>query len=344
MAARYRDCHSSFPFHFVVAVLDGHKPPGLSGGHLFLDFSEYPDGPMGADLVRLTCALSGFPLPAAAVSRISEFEQNLHEMTRRVRTLGNIGNHKELYDLVTSDDPVFTTSATLPGLAIEQMIAGAHYDHALRALTTAMGRFPRSMRLRQLRGLALRRSGKLEEARECMDQLYQDSARDTETLGIYAAVEADRWEQLNQEGREREARDALEHSRSLYKQAFEMEPTDYYTGINAASKSALLKEFPLARKLADQVLKVLDDVEQKRNISNNEYWEQATRAEALLLKGDHEQAVKQFHEARIAHAEKKGSIATTGTQVRRLLCVLDVPEPSRRLLLEEFDIDASAIQ
>src|SRR5688572_20090807 len=54
MAARQADARTAHPFYFVVADLDGTKMDGLTGGSLYLDFSSYPDGPMGADLVRLT--------------------------------------------------------------------------------------------------------------------------------------------------------------------------------------------------------------------------------------------------------------------------------------------------
>lgn len=45
----------------------------------------------------------------------------------------------------------------------------------------------------------------------------------------------------------------LEKSRNLYKLAFELDPKDYYAGINAATKSVLLGDLKLGSDLATQV-------------------------------------------------------------------------------------------
>jgi len=119
------------------------------------------------------------------------------------------------------------------------------------------------------------------------------------------------------------ARDALERSRSLYEEGFNKVPTDTYTGINAASKSALLGEMDKAKTLADQVLARLKEMETERGGGPSEdYWERVTEPEALLIKGDWEQSVRLYHDARVAHQNEKGSIQSTATQVKRLLGVL----------------------
>jgi hypothetical protein len=68
-------------------------------------------------------------------------------------------------------------------------------------------------------------------------------------------------------------------SRDLYRQAFEACPSDYYTGINAASKSLLAGEKETASQLAKRVQDIVGD-----KTVPADYWKTATVAEALLFK------------------------------------------------------------
>ena len=62
--------------------------------------------------------------------------------------------------------------------------------------------------------------------------------------------------------------------------------------MNAASKSAMLGEMDDATTVVDQALKRLKDVESKRGGNPSpDHWERVTEPEALLIKGDWEQAV-----------------------------------------------------
>ena len=155
---------SEFPFRFVVASLDGQKPPALQGGQLYLDFSEYPDGPMGADLVRLTFGLQGKPLSQDAVARVVEFDTAIKEEPAELRALAKGEMFDKIVERVESDAPAYGTSATLCGVAIDLLIRGRHYDKAIEAATMGLDRFPSSVRLQQLRGLAHRRVGNLDKA------------------------------------------------------------------------------------------------------------------------------------------------------------------------------------
>jgi hypothetical protein len=193
--------------------------------------------------------------------------------------------------------------------------------------------------LRQQQGLALRRNRKLDESLYVMNLLYQEGHRDSETLGILAAAYADSWEAELKAGNAREARDALEDSRNRYREAFARVPTETYVGINAASKSAMLGELDEARRIASQVLTLLDAARAARNGSpSNDYWERVTEPEALLLLGRYDQVLPLYHDARVAFRDEKGSIESTAKQVERLLAVLDVPPKLAAGLRDEFGI------
>ena len=95
---------------------------------------------------------------------------------------------------------------------------------------------------------------------------------------------------------------SLLKSRDLYRQAFDAFPTDYYTGINAASKSLLAGEKETAAELAARVQKIVGDTPVV-----DDYWRTATVAEALLLQGKVEAAAKAYKAAVLAAPLDSGS-------------------------------------
>jgi hypothetical protein len=325
------------PFHFLVAALDRKEPPGLAGGTLYIDFSDYPDGPTGIDIVRLTCGLQGKPLNPPAVARLVAYEKGVKEEPAKLRAMAKAERYAAILERIKSDDIAYTTSATIPALAVDQLIRGKRYEAALEALQVGLTRFPNSLRLRQLRGLALRRSGKLEDASYELNLLVEEGHEDPETLGMLGAVYADLWEAKLKDNDATGARDALEKSRGLYVQAFRKVPSDTYVGINAASKSALLGELATARTIAADVTARLEEARAARGgAPATDYWDRVTEAEALLVAGKAVEAFGLYHDARVAFQNEKGSIQSTGTQVARLLAVLDVPAEIRGKLKAEF--------
>lgn len=336
---------SDFPFYYVVASLDGQKPPGLLGGQLYLDFSAYPQGPTGVELVKLIAGLQGKPPRPEAVQLASQYDTALKKEPADLRALAAAGLHDDIVAKVKSDDPAYTTTAQLPALAVELLIKTKQYGtgdlgRAGEALTVALQRFPESVRLRQLRGLLLRRTGQPERAQYELTKLLEESQRDTETLGMLAAVWADLWDKNQKAGDAAAARDALELSRNTYAEGFSKVPTDTYTGINAASKSALLGDLDQAKTLAAQVLaRLKEQAEQRGGAPSTDYWERVTEPEALLLTGDAEGALKLYHAARVAHQSETGSIESTALQLQRLLAVLPVDANAKAALAKEFGLD-----
>jgi hypothetical protein len=69
-------------------------------------------------------------------------------------------------------------------------------------------------------------------------------------------------------------------SRDLYRQAFDAFPSDYYTGINAASKSFLVGEKATALLLAQRVQELLG-----QQAVPADFWRTATVAELQLVQG-----------------------------------------------------------
>ena len=125
------------------------------------------------------------------------------------------------------------TSSALGCKAAEGLVKLGRNDDAIRMLEQVEQKFPRAVRPQQLRALALARRGKnddLRQAQRILGALVEAGEKDPETLGIYARTWMDRY------GRSLDRSD-FEQSRDLYAQAFERAKDDYYTGINAASRT-----------------------------------------------------------------------------------------------------------
>ena len=158
VARKNNTAGTEFPFFFVVLSLDGQQPPGLTSGQLYLDFSQYPDGPMGADLVQLTFGLQGKPLAEEAARSVVEFEKSMKDEPAKLRAMAKTGLYEKILKRIQSEDPAYTTSAVLSGVAIDLLIGGKREPEAIQGAEFALMRFPKSVRLRQLLGLALRRN------------------------------------------------------------------------------------------------------------------------------------------------------------------------------------------
>jgi tetratricopeptide (TPR) repeat protein len=323
--------NSAFPFYFVPAKLDAEPLPSLLSGRLYIDFSSYPDGPTGAELVRLTSGLQGVALEPRAVERIAVFEQSVHEEPTTLRAMASIRQFDAIRKRALEDTPPYTSSATLPALAAQLLVSGGCNEEAIEVITAARRVFPASIRLRQLLGLAHRRAGRIQQALFELEKLRADKHQDPETLGILAAAWTDSWRASNN-------RDELERARDLYAQAFERTPSDTYSGINAASKSAVLGQMDRAREYAGQVLQRLNEAKERRGGEvSDDYWERVTEPEARLLLADYDGCVRLYHEARIAHLAEVGSIRSTAAQLDLLLrFVPGIPEPVAARLRQEF--------
>lgn len=321
---------SARPFYFIAAKLDAHPLPALLTGSLYIDFSAYPDGPTGAELVRLTSGLQGASLDPPAVQRIAAFDNEVRQEPATLRAFVATGQFDKIRERALDDTAAYTSSATLPALAAQLLISGERIDEALAVLDRGQALFPRSIRLRQLRGLALRRAGRTLEALLELEKLRADGHNDPETLGILAAAWTASWKQSQN-------RDQLERARDLYAQAFERSPSDTYSGINAASKSAMFGEMERAVELAQRVLVILRrQTELRVGEPPSDYWERVTEPEALFLLGEFSDSLKLYHAARIAHQEEKGSIRSTWAQLQLLLALPLVPAEWRARFQAEF--------
>lgn len=312
-------------FRYVVAKVDEAALPALVSGKIHVDFSQNRDGPSGDGLLRVMYGLQKQPIPPEAVAlaaKVDEEARSARVQTRAARTNGDVDH---LLELSRSTGLGWLTSPALGCEVVDALIALGNPQSALPLLQDMEARFPRALRPKQLHGLALARMKDWQGAQRILGELYAAGEIDPETLGIYARTWMDRYNATGQKL-------YLLKSRDLYRQAFEAAPRDYYTGINAASKSLLLGEQETAAQLAKRV-EALVGV----NPVPGDYWRTATIAEVQLLQGNLDSAAVGYLNAVLMAPEDHGSHQSTRSQAALLLKALNASEENSKRVLAAFD-------
>ncbi len=235
--------------------------------------------------------------------------------------------------------PAFATSArgvdstpqpAKPGLDFEQCRLRAKnlldegepllaYDLVQEALALAD-----DLRLRQLKGLALARSGAIERANKVFQALHNEGHEDGETLGPLARTHKDL---ANLASKEADQRAQLEQAYKYYERGFILASQcghaddAIYTGINSATIALLLGRREHAQEIA-HYLRTLCQREIAKEGEDGAYWNYATLGEAALILGNWKEAEKEYaHAAEIA-GTGYAKISSTRRQARLLLAHL----------------------
>lgn len=315
-------------FLFVPVLLDRTKLPPLAATKVFLDFQAYPDGPNGGELLRLLYALTGQTLPEEAAHFAAEQEDLATRANAQVAAAVRNDDVAFLASEPLEDELVWTTSASLGSRAAEGLTRLGRYDETLAVCDVLEQRFPRAIRPKQLRALALARRGNegdLAEAQRILGTLYDLGEQDPETVGIYARTWMDR------HAKSGDVRH-LRQSRALYQEAFEHAPDDAYVGINAAAKSVLIGEpedLALAQELAARVQELVG-----QEPVRGDFWRTATVAEVCLLRRDYAGAARAYQAAVDGAGSEVGAHATSWKQASLLMEKLQ-PTPEERALVRK---------
>ncbi|HEY4827090.1 MAG TPA: TRAFs-binding domain-containing protein, partial [Solirubrobacteraceae bacterium] len=159
--------------------------------------------------------------------------------------------------------------------------------------------------------LVLARAGATEEAARRFDQYGLGRIQDEEVAALQARIAKDG--ALACDGDQRRGR--ARHAAELYGAIFARTGA-YYPAVNAATLWLIAGERARARRLAQIVLDILADSEERS------YWTVATEAEAQLLRGDSEAASKALECAATLHERDYAALATTRRQLRTI-CEVD---------------------
>jgi tetratricopeptide (TPR) repeat protein len=312
-------------FAYVLVTLDRSRLPAFASNSIYVDFSEFREGPSGTPLLQLLYGLRGQPLPPEAVELAAKVDAETKESLALIRGARSVGQSEKLMELAQRNTLAWLTSPSLLCQVIDALIALREYERALQVVEQCRRQFPQAIRPQQLQGLALARNGDWQKAQLILSQLYESGERDAETLGILGRTWMDRY-------RVEKNVLFLRRSRDLYLEAFRAAPDDLYAGINAASKSAMLGELEEASRYAKEVENLVGS-----EPTPGDYWKTATSAEVKLLQRDFEGAGRLYRAAVSQDPLALGSHEATFQQAIVLLEVLDASPEQRTFVSSAFE-------
>jgi tetratricopeptide (TPR) repeat protein len=139
------------------------------------------------------------------------------------------------------------------------------------------------------------------EAMKILSVLEPETSNDTETLGLWGAIQKNCWNETHE-------RQYLDQAIRAYSRGFYLR-NDYYNGINfafllnvraanAASKEEAIADFVQAKRVREEVLKICEPLLRKDDLSEKDkYWVRASMAEAYAGLGDEASANAKLDEA-----------------------------------------------
>lgn len=311
-------------FRFCIARLGEAELPLFARARLWMDFSESRDGPNGTGLLSLLYGLHGSPQPPEAIALAAQVDEETRKSMARIAAAEDDRDLEGLLALGRSDSLAWHSSPQLSTRCAQALIAVGAPAQALPLIAQVLERFPRSLRARQIQGLALARSGDWRGAKSVLGELYELGERDPETVGIYARTWMDSYESTGNVLH-------LRRSRDLYAEAFSSAPSDAYVGINAAAKSLFLGEAEAAAQLAAKVLPLVQD-----RPGRQDYWALASLGEVLLIQGDFAAAGAAYLKAVSLAPGREGDHASTWKQAQRLLRCLRASEAQSAPVAQAF--------
>ncbi len=185
-------------------------------------------------------------------------------------------------------------------------------------------RFPSALRdsvlARQQLAMALNRRanpGDRKKARDILAKIIKDRGGDAETYGLLGRIDKDLFKEAK--AKDDPAAEAyLDAAIDSYTKGFEMEPLDYYPGVNAVSLLTQ-KGTPEALKKAESLIPLVTfSVIRRGGLESGDYWEVATVFELSCIKGDFALANKALLRA-VTVADAGWKLDTTANNLRLLI-------------------------
>jgi class 3 adenylate cyclase len=296
-------------------------------------YGELPDSEKAYDRVTAMEALKAIialgyeivPPDKVKSSRSGDPDDFIRDMAGRLRRKGNL-DPKALLDMwailraerEAGDSGVYALLGNRILKAGEPLLS---YD----VIAEGLKLWPQDVRLRQLQGLALARSGATVMANQVLSGLYGEGMIDGETLGILARTHKD---MAGRARSHRERKRELERAHAYYVEGYKgaisgkqkgWRDDALYNGINAASTALLTGKKGEAKTLAGEVRRIcLENLELKKR----DYWPVATLGEAAVLLGDWKEAETRYREAGRLGRKNFGDLSSTRHQARTLLTFL----------------------
>ncbi len=284
----------------------------LRGLHWF--FCEFPQGPKLKCLVVHMQSLDSL-LPFNALRQLELLESADLDPETFLAKL----------ELDRSHCPLLV-SPVLAAALIEKLLDGNRVGQAEEVLNASLRRYPEEIRLRQLKGLLLSRTGRLEEACNCLDAIEStESAADEETQGILAGTYKRRADQ------DLERRDEwLGACHEWYESGWQLsQESNTYLGINTAATALWLGISGKTAPIAAKIRNLLESRQRALARSSGEMprrlncWDQLTLAEAYLLLKQWDKARQGYHEAVERFPKEAMALKVAREQANRNLAAME---------------------
>lgn len=220
----------------------------------------------------------------------------------------------ELMSIWRARDPaIFARDPEIYRVLGDRVLAQGEPLLAHDVIREGLGHWPNDVRLRQLQGLALARSGATERANAVLQKLHAEGQTDEETLGMLGrtfkdlAAAAPKSDQRIQ---------SLRQAAEIYDEAYRASG-GYWSGINAATMSLLIGEKDRAREIANRVREQCR--KEDRESGPDFYWRYAVLGEAALICRDLGQAGEWYARAASEGKNRFGHINSSRRNARLIL-------------------------
>lgn len=183
---------------------------------------------------------------------------------------------------------------------IETLISQGRYIEARIKSAEALQNTD-ELRYKQLHALAISKLGMPEAALEFMEPVYQRFPSDPESAGILGSIYKELF-------KKNQSNTFAVKSRDTYFQNFTATKS-YYTGINAASMTAMAGQAGKSREIAAEVIALIE------NNAVHDFWKLATLGEAYILTKNRTKSTEYFVEARKLAGNDWGKIISVYNQL-----------------------------
>lgn len=197
---------------------------------------------------------------------------------------------------------------------IEKLVNEGRYFEARAAAEGALQQSD-ELRLKQLYALAISKAGNPTAALTFLNTIAAQTD-DAETAGILGGIYKDLFKKFH------DNKYAI-LSRDTYLRNFS-KTNNYYTGINAATMSAIAGKVAQGREIAQAVIQGMD-------LAAPSVWEQATLAEAFLLTKNRDQSIEYYIKARKSAGKDWGKVLSIHNQLWLLNNYIPVPKEVMRI-------------
>lgn len=255
-------------------------------------------------------------LPADLVAHDREHRVYPERVKRTLSQSRSSRSSKGAADVAAAEEALRTVPDAAPAAYLDLLRAyrdRSDWNGLIRAASTLPPDVEADPQTMQLLALALNRrseSGDQERAVALMRRLIDETGGDAETFGIIGRIHKERWKGIMDPA---DLKDATRY----YRRAFDLQPTDFYTGFNAASLLFLQNDAMADAELAVLLPRVKDALQPHLITDDADYWALSTAIEVAVIERNWSDA-QQFVERALAVGAPQHAFLTSVDSIERL--------------------------